>query len=277
MCMRLKHTSLTKYSYRVNNGEVENNWKAGEFTFKNKSQFQFVPTWKIPVSFTEGAYDTKAFNLLVKYDTNGKTSCDLKLKQLSEGLTVTSKTANGKVNLDGEVVAEYLLPGTNVHSSLSFNSNNKFAFSTAFKPTKNFTVGAEVTGNTSFNNLKLAVSDQVMVGKTVFGARLTQDFTSGATQIEGVVGFTEGSTDMVMSANHSFASSGLPSATFLVKHNIDKNLWVKAAVNDALEVKIASGYKINDNLNTTFGLAVSQNAKNPADLYRVGLKAVFSL
>lgn len=277
MCMHVSFNTYLIFVFRINHGEVENNWKSGEFSFKNKSQFQFCPAWKIPVSFTEGAYDTKAFNLTVKYDTNGKSSCDLKLKKLSEGLTVTTKTANGKAHLDGEVVAEYLIPSLDVHSSLSLTSNNKFGFSTAFKPTRNLTVGAEVTGNTSLNNLKLAVSDQVVVGKTVFGTRLTQDFTSGATQLEGVIGFTEGSTNLLVSANHSFASSGLPSATFLVKHNIDKNMWVKAAVNDALEVKIASGYKINETLNTVFGLSVAQNAKNPAEMYRVGLKAVFSL
>jgi hypothetical protein len=198
------------------------------------------------------------------------------MKQLATGLTVTAKASHSKT-LDGEVVAEYLIPDTNVHSSVSVNSGNKFAISTAFKPTGTFTIGAEVTGNTSMNNLKLAVSDQVVMGKTVLGTRLTQDFNTGATQLEGVVGLTEGNTNLVVSAHHSFAKAGLPSATFLVKHKVDKNLWVKAAVNDALEMKVASGYRVNDQLTTTLGFAVNQNAAAPADMYRVGLKAVFSL
>ena len=228
------------------------------------------------MTFTEGSYETKPFNLTFKFDSNGKTGVDLKLKQLANGATVTAKVGHSK-SVDGEVVAEYLIPDTNVHSSLSLNSHQKFAFSTAFKPTGTFTMGAEVTGTTNMHNLKLAVSDQIMIGKTVVGTRLTQDFNTGASQLEGVVGFTEGSTDLLVSAHHSFAKGGLPSATFLVKHNIDKNLWVKAAVNDALEMKVASGYRVADNMTTTLGFAVNQNAKTPADMYRVGLKAVFSL
>ena len=191
-------------------------------------------------------------------------------------MTVTAKTSHSK-SLDGEVVAEYLIPETSFHSSVSVNSANKLAISTAFKPSATFTLGAEVTGSTSFQNLKLAVSDQVVMGKTTFGTRLTQDFNTGATQLEGVLGLTEGNTDLLVSAHHSFAKGGLPSATFLVKHAVDKNLWVKAAVNDALEVKVASGYRVNEKLCATVGLAVNQNATAPADAYRVGVKAVFSL
>ena len=65
-----------------------------------------------------------------KYDTNGKTGAELKLKQIADGLTVTAKAGHGKHGLDGEVVNEYLVPDTNVHSSLTVTSGNRFAFST---------------------------------------------------------------------------------------------------------------------------------------------------
>jgi hypothetical protein len=199
------------------------------------------------------------------------------MKQLASGLTVTAKAAQGKTAIDGEVVAEYLVPDTNVHTSVMLNSHTKFAASAAFKPNSNVTLGAEVSGTTSMTNMKAVLSDQVTMGKTVVGGRLVRDLTSGATSIEGVVGFTEGNTHLLVSAHHNFATSGLPNATFLVKHNVDKNLWVKAAVNDALEMKVASGYRVNDNLTTTVGFSVNQAAKTPADMYRVGVKAVFSL
>ena len=229
------------------------------------------------MTFTEGTYETKPFNLTFKYDTNGKSSTEIKMKKIASGLTVTGKAAQGKASVDTEVVAEYLLADTNVHSSLTVNSFSKFAVTTAFQPNSTFTIGAEVTGTANMNNLKVAVSDQVVMGKTTFGARLTREFNTGATQLEGVVGFTEGNTNLLVSAHHSFAKSGLPSATFLVKHNVDKNLWVKAAVNDALEMKVASGYKVSDSLTTTVGFSVNQAAKTPADMYRVGVKAVFAL
>ena len=259
------------------NGEVENNWKAGDFSFKNKTQFHCVPTWKAPVTFTEGTYETKPFNLTFKYDSAGKTSAELKMKQLASGLTVTAKAAQGKAAIDGEVVAEYLLPDSNVHSSLTLNSHTKFAFSTAFKPNSTIVLGAEVSGTTNMTNLKATVSNQVTMGKTVVGTRLTNEINSGATQLEAVLGFTEGKTNLLVAANHKFTNGNLPSATFLVKHNVDKNLWVKAAVNDALEMKVASGYRVSDSLTTTVGFSVNQAAKTSADMYRVGVKAVFSL
>ena len=199
------------------------------------------------------------------------------MKQIANGLTVTTKAAQGKTSVDGEVVAEYLMPETNVHSSLTLTSSTKFALSTAFKPNSSVTLGAEVSGTTGMTNLKAVVSNQVTLGKTVVGTRLTNDLASGATSIEGVLGFTEGNTHLLVSTHHNSAAGGLPNATFLVKHNLDKNLWVKAAVNDALEMKVASGYRVNDNLTTTVGFSVNQAAKTPADMYRVGVKAVFSL
>lgn len=259
------------------NGEIENNWKSGDFAFKNKTQFHCVPSWKAPVTFTEGSYETKPFNLTFKYDSAGKTSVDLKLKQVANGLTVTTKAAQGKAAIDGEVVAEYLVPETNIHSSLMLNSHTKFAVSTALKPNSSILLGAELSGTTNMTNLKATVSNQVSMGKTVVGTRLTNELNSGATQLEAVLGFTEGDTNLLISGSHKFANAGLPSATFLVKHNIDKNLWVKAAVNDALEMKVASGYRVNDSLTTTVGFSVNQAAKTPADMYRVGVKAVFSL
>ena len=237
----------------------------------------YVVAWKSPVTFTEGTYETKPFSLTFKYDTNGKSGLDLKMKQLASGLTVTAKAVQSKHGMDGELVNEYLVPESNVHSSLSVTSAQKFAFSTTFKPSSTFVLGAEVTGTTNMNNLKLAISDQLVFGKSVIGARLTQDFNTGATQVEGVVGFTEGTTDLLVSAHHNFAKSGLPNATFLVKHNVDKHLWVKAAVNDALEVKVASGYKLCDNVTTTLGFAINNNAKTEADKYKVGVKAAFNL
>jgi hypothetical protein len=233
--------------------------------------------WKSPATFSEVTYETKPFNMTFKYDTNGKTGAELKLKQIADGLTVTAKAGHGKHGLDGEVVNEYLVPDTNVHSSLTVTSGNRFAFSTVFKPTGTFVLGAELTGSTALNNLKLAVADQVTFGKTVVGAKVTQDFNSGATHLDATVGLTEGNTDLVAHVAHNFAKSGLPSASFLVKHNVDKNLWVKAAVNDALEVKVSSAYKVNDKLTTTLGFAVNNNAKTDADRYKVGVKAVFAL
>ncbi len=233
--------------------------------------------WKSPATFSEVTYETKPFNFTFKYDTNGKTAAELKLKQIADGLTVTAKAGHGKHGLDGEVVNEYLVPDTNVHSSLTVTSGNRFAFSTVFKPTGTFVLGAELTGSTALNNLKLAVADQVTFGKTVVGAKVTQDFNSGATHLDATVGLTEGNTDLVAHVSHNFAKSGLPNASFLVKHNVDKNLWVKAAVNDALEVKVSSAYKVSDKLTTTLGFAVNNNAKTDADRYKVGLKAVFAL
>lgn len=229
------------------------------------------------MTFTEGAYETKPFAITFKYDTSGKTGVDLKMKQLASGLTVTAKAVQTKHGMDGELVNEYLVPESNVHSQLSVNASQKFAFSTTFKPTGSFTLGAEVTGTTGMNNLKLAVSDQLVVGKAVIGARLTQDFNTGATHVEGVVGMTEGKTDLLISAHHNFAKAGMPAATFLVKHNVDDNLWVKAAVNDALEVKVASGYKCCTNVSTILGFAINNNAKTDADKYKVGMKATFTL
>lgn len=233
--------------------------------------------WKAPVTFTEGVYETKPFSLTFKYDTTGKTGVDLKMKELASGLTVTAKAAQSRHGMDGELVNEYLVPDSNVHSSLSINGSQKFAFSTAFKPTASFILGAEITGTTNMNNLKLAASNQLVMGKSTVGARLTQDFNTGATHVESVIGLTEGNTDLLVSAHHNFAKTGLPSATFLVKHNVDKNLWVKAAVNDALEVKVASGYKMCNNVTTTLGFAINNNAKTDADKYKVGLKAIFAL
>ena len=229
------------------------------------------------MTFSEGSYETKPFSLTFKYDTNGKTGVDLKMKQLMSGLTVTAKVVQSKHGFDGEVVKEYLVPETNVHLSSSLNSAQKLSMAVAFKPTSTFVLGAELTGTTSMKNLKLAISDQLVLGKTVFGARLTQDFNTGATNIEGVVGLTEGSTELLVSAHHNFAKSGLPAATFLVKHNVDKNLWIKAAVNDSLEVKVASCYKLADNVSTSFGFAINNNAKSDADKYKMGVKAVFAL
>jgi hypothetical protein len=229
------------------------------------------------VTFSEGSYDTKAFNLTFKFDTNGKTSSELKMKQLASGLTVTAKAAQGKTTVDGEIVAEYLMPETNLHNSLTLNTHTKFALSSAFKPNSNVTLGAEISGTTNMTNMKAVVSNQVNMGKTVVGTRLTNDLTSGATSLEGVMGYSEGNTNLLVSAHHNFAVAGLPSATFLVKHTVDKNLWIKAAVNDALEMKVASGFRVNDNLTTTVGFSVNQAAKTPADTYRVGVKAVFSL
>jgi hypothetical protein len=229
------------------------------------------------VTFSEVTYESKPYNLTLKYDTNGKTSSELKLKQISEGLTVTAKAGHGKNGLDGEIVNEYLVPNTNVHSSLSVNSSQKFAFSTVFKPNSTFVIGAELTGTTNLNNLKLAVADQVTFGKTIVGGKVTQDFNTGSTHLDATVGFTEGSTELLTHVSHNFAKTGLPNASFLVKHNVDKDLWVKAAVNDALEVKVSSAYKVNDKLTTTLGFAVNNNAKTDADRYKVGLKAVFSL
>ena len=233
--------------------------------------------WKAPVTFTEGTYETKPFSLTFKYDTAGKTSAEMKLKQIAEGLTITVKAGQGKHGLDTELVNEYFAADSNLHSSLSINGAQRFAFSTVMKPTSTFILGAELTGSTSFNNLKLAVSDQVVFGKTVVGAKVTQDFNTSATHLDALVGFTEGNTELVASVNHNFAKSGLPTAAFLAKHALDKNLWVKALINDNLEVKVSSGYKVNDRVTTTLGFAVNNNAKSEAERYKVGLKAAFTL
>ena len=236
--------------------------------------------FKQPVIFSEGSYDVKPFTVTLKYDTLGKTGVDLKLKNLAPGLTVTNKLSAFKNIADFESVTEYLIPETNVHSSFSYipvGSKAGFALSSVFKPTNKFTLGAELTGNANLNNLKLAVSDSVVFGQATIGARLVQDFSSAATSVNAYVGFSEGNTDALVSVNHSFAKPGLPKATFLVKHAVDKSLWMKAAVNDSLEMKIASGYKMSANCSTVLGFAVNPNAKSDADKYKVGLKATFAL
>jgi hypothetical protein len=247
------------------------------FAFPYSILNYYSADWKSPITFTEGTYETKQFSLLFKYDTTGKTGAELKMKQLAEGLTVTAKAGHGKHGVDGELLNEYVRPGTKLHTSLMVNSSERFAWSAAMKPTDNFVVGAEVTGSTNMNNLKLTVSDQFTFGKTVVGAKVTQDFNSGSTHLDAIFGFTEGNTELVAAATHKFTKSGLPTATFLAKHNIDKNLWVKAAVTDAMDVKVSSAYKVNDTVTTTVGFAISNSAKTEADKYKVGLRTTFAL
>lgn len=233
--------------------------------------------WKAPVTFTEGTYETKQYGLLFKYDTTGKTGTEFKLKQLADGLTVTAKVGHGKHGVDGELHNEYLFSNNNIHTTLMVNSAERFAWTAAMKPTDSFVIGAEVTGSTNLNNLKLTVSDQFTFGKSVVGARVTQDFNSGSTHLDALFGYTEGNTELVAQTSHNFAKTGLPTATFLAKHNVDKNLWVKAAVTDALDVKVSSSYKLNSTVTTTLGFAITNSAKAEADKYKVGLKATFAL
>lgn len=46
---------------------------------------------KVPVTFTEVGYDWKPVSLVAKFDTEGKSSVDIKMKTLADGLTVTKK------------------------------------------------------------------------------------------------------------------------------------------------------------------------------------------
>ncbi len=237
----------------------------------------FLLAWKAPVTFTEGTYENKQFGLLFKYDTTGKTASEFKLKQLAEGLTVTAKAGHGKHGVDGELLNEYVCPRTGVNTTLLVNSAERFAWTAAVKPTDSFVIGAEVTGSTNLNNLKLTVSDQFSLGKTIIGARVTQDFNSGSTHLDALFGFAEGNTELVAQASHNFAKTGLPTAVFLAKHSVDKNLWVKAAVSDAMDVKVSSAYTMSDNVTTTLGFAIHNTAKAEADKYKVGMKVSFAL
>ena len=102
---------FTKDWPHENKYEVENNWRNGAFSFKNKLNFGgnwAVPSFaltgpvdsgsvkgvgKAPVTVNEISYESKAFKVTHKIDSEGKGSEDLKLTDLGiAGLSASVKS-----------------------------------------------------------------------------------------------------------------------------------------------------------------------------------------
>jgi len=172
-----------------------------------------------------------------------------------------------------------LVPKTTVHSALTVTPFGKpnFVLNTAFKPQSGLTVGAEVSGPTTFNQLKMSIGAGVTVGNIYFGSKVHQDTSTGNSGAVGYVAISEGSVDAVASIGHTFGKNSMPSATLVARHTASKNVWVKAAVTDNLNVRAAVFYRVSPLFSTTFGVGADPAAKTQADRLKMGLKLSFAL
>lgn len=179
-----------------------------------------------------------------------------------------------------ELLAEYLIPKTNVHNSLSFTFAPKqnFVASSVFKPMDHVLIGAELSGGVKGGNLKYSLASLVSAGNVDFGVRASQDLNTGVVGGNMFVSLKEGTVETVASVSHSFNSPNkdalMPSVTLVGKQQYNKNVCYKASFNDAMLFKATAGYKVNDLLTAYTGFAFDPAAKAQSDRLKFGFRWV---
>ena len=264
--------------------EVENNWKSGAFSFKNKL---ICPgAWNIasltsgeslfaknPSTVTEVNFETSDVAAVFKADTDGKANQELKFKQLGlPGLILNNKFSLGKGALAYEAVGEW--SDTNTHCVLSVQPlKQQMVLSTAASPAKNLTVGGEVSGPlptyAGLYRYSFGASFAIPEQNTVLGAKVTQD--NGNTGITGFLHLTQGSTESAVQTQYTLGGLSTPTISFVTKQKINSDLSVKASINDALMVKASLAWKVSPLATASFGVAYATKADT-----KIGFKVVFA-
>lgn len=299
--------------------EVENNWKTGAFSFKNKSSVGTPFTvnsllsgsafsdgifgGKVPVTSTEIGYDASDFQSTFKADSEGKVTEEFKVKNLTSLLGLKSLIAaapavslNNKFSLGGgrfgyEAQAEVQQAGSH-HSVLTVNPlKEQIVFSTGVDAWKNVVVGAEVSGpvnllgkEKSYRGIwhySLASTVALPEQNALIGATVAQAFGTQSVNVAGFVHLSQGKTESAVQASLMLGPGAIggpyPSVTFVTKQHINKDLSVKASVNDNMLLKIAANWRVNANTVASIGAAYNNSIKAPAgDVCKFGLKLVFA-
>jgi len=110
----------------------------------------------------------------------------------------------------------------------------------------------------------------------LFGAKVSQEIGSRQVGLMTYIHLTQGSIDTTVNVSHTLGDDkGMPKLTFIGKHQVDKDLSVKASITDSLEVKAAAYYKVSPVSLGSIGLTYKNGAKE-ADNLKVGFKFAFS-
>ena len=296
---------LTKDWVHGNAVEVENNWKAADFTFKNKASVtggvslgELLPTLSSgcpamtgacgtqttgnlpssqPVTITtEIGFDQPSANYNFKFDSVGNSTKELKLKNLYyAGLTLNNKVSFKSFGCSGyEAVAEYTAGG--VHSQLTVNPcASTVALNAAYQVDKFTTVGGDISGPVSLaegpasfaQNLKVGLSgsygfpSSAKYGESRVGVKGSHEMSSNKSHFHAYLAVKQNKTESAVHLTqqlHKTANS--PSLVFVTKHEVSKEVSVKAAITDALAVKTALYYKASSLLNASIGVGFDQKS-----------------
>ena len=279
--------------------EVENNWKSGGFSFKNKicvGGSWVLPTFaltgpaeakavalKAPVSHHEISYDTKQFQFTAKIDSEGKVSDDLKLKDLGvAGASATLKTAySARSAVAVEAQTEYL--GEGHHFLLSANpAKQSFVVSNVYEAHKQATIGAEVSGPLApiagFTGYKATFAGVFSNANKdgVFGAKVSHELGSSQTSLMAYVNVMQGKSDIAVNVSHVLGDEkDAVKLAFVGKHQVDKDLSVKFSATDSMDFKAALYHRVSPSVLASIGAAYKNGSKD-GDNVKVGVKLAFS-
>ena len=281
--------------------EIENNWKSGGFSFKNKvcvGGSWVLPTFaltgpadagskaaafKAPVSHHEISYDTKSFQFTAKIDSEGKVSDDFKFKDLGvAGASATLKTAySARSAVAVEAQTEYT--GEGHHFFLSANpAKQSFVVANVYEAHKQATIGAELSGPlapiSGFTGYKASFAGVFSNANKdgVFGAKISHELGSSQTAVQAYVNLIQGKSDVAVNVSHVLGDEkDAVKLAFVGKHQFDKDLSFKFSANDSMDFKAALYHKLSPSVTSSFGAAYKNGSKD-GDNVKVGVKLAFS-
>ena len=271
-------------------GEVENNWKSGALSFKNKfvqsgswatpslhslSNGELLFGGPAPVASSEIVYETPEVAATFKFGSEGKVNDEFKFKNVAgSGVSLINKIAySPKTAIAYEAQAEYQANNQHwVFSAIPLKS--AVSISSVIKVVPDVTVGGEIAATVPGNSFKysLGTSWAIPAQSTVLGAKLVGE-SKGALAVTGFVHLSQGKTESAVQISSNNTGS-LPSVTFVTKQRIDKDLTLKASVNDSLLIKAGLSWKISPMAVASLGVAYNHGTK--ADSTKFGLKVVFA-